>query len=1612
MATNGIKEIKISNTSYLIEPTLYASASATNNKTFTAALTNFQLFTGVAINITFATAPIANSTLNVNSTGAKAIYISGSAVAANALVANQVYTLVYNGTNWEVVYTAGMKPLQTAVTDNNASTSATTTFVQAVTQDTNGVITVTKAPLDTSGTWSGSANSLVNKTLSADTINVTDGTFAFKGSGYWGNTDWVGFQVASGNDKFQIAARGGTLITRQNDTTGGAESGWPESGATSGWRRLAYVIDNDTAVGSSTTPVYVSSAGQLTAGNELKPIAYKDSLAATDARIAGVGRSASWHKGRDSALIASTSISGYSPLASIKTTNGSWEIGARNYTDEQDDLLFTYVTDQLYNGSDATKTAQIKFLEDGSIAADITGTAANVTGTVAVANGGTGISITDAHKVLIGPTSGPAAAPTWRTLDSTDIPDLSSKYAVVSTPTTKNQLIGIRGTTTNNHHTDTAAYNGHQFIFTATLGGLFLWDNTSATTIWNLSADTLSSAYDLANAAVPKVWQYSTITKGTTPSSTIWYGAQALVDSEGTAQTNRLALIEHCLDTSNVNHTYIRTYAGTSGSDSNTYLRVGSDLQVQTNGHLYAGTLTTASERRIRAQTVAGTIYIYAAGTATGNRGIYGHNSEGTGAPILIMDQNNKISNLAKATCDIETSGIIRASGEGLHRVVAENTTRGIAVSLHNAASGNHGIYSTGYWNGTEFVSSSAWIVYRSGDGKNHFDGIHSSPGVNKGWHKGRDGALLFMNSLPSGKYATLASVKTVNGSWDIGAYDNTNYQDDLVFTYVTDTQYAGDTPVSTAQIKFLENGHIVADLDGISTSTNTLNNYFSSRQTSANLEHTENGGMQLFIASVTSGVMTTGQPDSDGYILNFNWDNASGWDSQLFIPDSYTNKSLAWRAHTNATTWSNSWKTIFDTSNYSTLLSSWTGNTSITTLGTIGTGTWQGDTIGTAYGGTGLTSYTATGIIYASDASTLACSTNVTLDNTNGKINITGKSGTSGEFIATRGSKSFYLGFGTGNTNHGIYDSDAPTAHWMIYSDTAGNVYLPVGTGTSYWAVADASTTARGLVNTTAQSFKGLKTFSGMIITGHDGDASRYKDIQFKHAAGGRGGRIRYDPKNTTNVTGGAFEFWQYSPKASDAADRTDTTDYAEKYSLPLVATALTADVSYKIITTKRTSDVITFTAASSSGGGIKFASSSADLGTVLYHNTTNLWFGAAATNTGIHTGGLYLHAGKTDNGTINQSAFLSVRKSSDDTTAENRMIVYGGTSGNAVGSSTGGPVFINSVGRATAITSVPVTKGGTGSTTAPTAGGIIYGSSTTAYGCTAAGTSGQVLISGGSGAPSWGDLYTAMSTNDIKTLYDLYCSGDIYMGDSNNQHGSIIDAGTNVCCNRGIFAGHVDTLATAYQNAALVIREADRYTTNSSIVSGSKSDLYAPRIGFVWNGIAGGSMILSSDINNNTYFAFYGTDGTTLVPLHASGFNSGIASNDYAEYRLTNYAAQAGQCVVDADDGSLIITTTRLQPGAQIVSDTYGFTMGQDAQHETPVAVSGRVLAIPYRNRSEYHAGMAVCSGPNGTIDIMTREEIRNYPDCIVGIVSEIPSYVVWHNIQVNGRIWIKVY
>jgi hypothetical protein len=67
---------------------------------------------------------------------------------------------------------------------------------------------------------------------------------------------------------------------------------------------------------------------------------------------------------------------------------------------------------------------------------------------------------------------------------------------------------------------------------------------------------------------------------------------------------------------------------------------------------------------------------------------------------------------------------------------------------------------------------------------------------------------------------------------------------------------------------------------------------------------------------------------------------------------------------------------TNFVSLNDNKLEATWTGNTSIVTLGTVTTGTWNATTIATTRGGTGLTSFTNGGAVYATSTSALTTGT------------------------------------------------------------------------------------------------------------------------------------------------------------------------------------------------------------------------------------------------------------------------------------------------------------------------------------------------------------------------------------------------------------------------------------------------------------------------------------------------------------------------------------------------------------------------------------------------------------------------------------------------------------
>lgn len=277
--------------------------------------------------------------------------------------------------------------------------------------------------------------------------------------------------------------------------------------------------------------------------------------------------------------------------------------------------------------------------------------------------------------------------------------------------------------------------------------------------------------------------------------------------------------------------------------------------------------------------------------------------------------------------------------------------------------------------------------------------------------------------------------------------------------------------------------------------------------------------------------------------------------------------------------------------------------------------------------------------------------------------------------------------------------------------------------------------------------------------------------------------------------------------------------------------------------------------------------------------------------------------------------------------------------------------------------------------------------------------------------GTAHWYYLGHLISSGDAsEVIIDIYSGNGYNSAGNQNTHISIF-----------VKDGWQSTRAAANSfGISYLVDHSDVYATAIKVKGMASADNTIDLYVYLPWGYSNGYYSIKGHYSTWTHKGIHSTTEPTSGEVQNCVFGAfragqvyGAVWNDYAEYRQTKKYVQPGYCVIETGKGDLIKSSERLQPGANIVSDTFGFAIGETEQTKTPLAVSGRVLAYPYEDRDSYQAGDPVCSGPNGTISKMTREEVREYPERIIGTVSEIPSYEIWGtgNVKVNNRIWIKV-
>ena len=846
-------------------------------------------------------------------------------------------------------------------------------------------------------------------------------------------------------------------------------------------------------------------------------------------------------------------------------------------------------------------------------------------------------------------------------------------------------------------------------------------------------------------------------------------------------------------------------------------------------------------------------------------------------------------------------------------------------------------------------------------------------------WVDGRDSAIVKSTSISG--YGAVVSIKTTNGSWDIGAYDNSSYTNDLLFSYCTDTDHATATynNRTTAQIRFYENGHILGTLDG-------------NASTATKLSNTPNNTTTFLRGDNTWTNHLTSTFSADGYILSNSYIQAK--------KDMYMDAGSFYMKYND--TW------------YNVLHNHNNGNISINAAGA--------------------------GLYVAYYNTTFVNWMNGRMQLKDGCLSIFPNNSNYREGIRIHSTGSWSDITLCGNDNTG--DSNTSANSWFIGNNN-GNFYIsrngsPGGTAyigcvSNIWKFVTAADIPEGAANLsgaatahTLSIYRNGITIPYQMNDANDGGMLRVRGTAESNCIlelgtwddSGAGETIQFNYYPTTSQvtptysvkvpkrTGSIFlaQPWWTSGNGNNVDNLHGGCTFAYiNHNAPTNGMIVAFDCDG--------SESYTLQLQGNYGGeALYYRNRNGDKGTwntwrQLVHNagTWNInvtgssgsCTGNAATATNAdkvdnyHAADLWRKDGGTWNGNANIACTPTANNQEYSFDLGN---AYTGTYWHVWSGKNSASILQCYNDTRYVYVPVHLAVGGYDNTS--------YALSTNSFICN-----------------SW--IRTKGSTG----WYNEDHGGGWYMTDNkwNRSYGSkpvLIDIGTN---NTYGIGGH--RLALGLSGGG-----------HTSILLKGGDVMYGFCVNNDGNWYFGRRTSKSFESTSGDTYCYYGSN-TAILPYTDNAVTCGNSSkrwsavygvkvynavwNDYAECRHSS-ELEPGRCVTETSSiNGMMRTTERLMPGCKLVSDTYGTLMGETDKAKTPIAVSGRVLAYPYRDKKEYSLGAAVCSAPNGTVDIMTREEIKEYPDRIIGTVSEIPTYEVWSggaqngkdDIQVNGRIWIYV-
>ncbi len=312
-----------------------------------------------------------------------------------------------------------------------------------------------------------------------------------------------------------------------------------------------------------------------------------------------------------------------------------------------------------------------------------------------------------------------------------------------------------------------------------------------------------------------------------------------------------------------------------------------------------------------------------------------------------------------------------------------------------------------------------------------------------------------------------------------------------------------------------------------------------------------------------------------------------------------------------------------------------------------------------------------------------------------------------------------------------------------------------------------------------------------------------------------------------------------------------------------------------------------------------------------------------------------------------------------------------------------------------------IPVANGGTGSGTALTPGGVLYGSSATASGTTSAGTSGNVLISNGTSAPSWTATPSFTSISAPSHLLTGATSGTLTMNVpatvtsySLKWPSAVASSGQALTSDA---SGNLSW--TTLSNGTTSVGALDGQTANSNGLTISGTSIYAQSASSSNPGLmntttqtlAGAKTFSSLMTGSNGLNVTSGNVGigttspATALQVNGSISQYGAAAANQSSYLQTNASNQ--------------VSTTLLNPGILVYGDTlsrYGMDLGYNNSR-----YRNRIF-VPNANDISFatHVAGTVPTAQSSFTELMTiRGDSGN-----VGIGTTSPAYTL--DVSGTGR------